>query len=133
MNNPNFTLYFDLEPDADAGQIAQELQNGLQRLENVETAVTVPSPSTSRVTGLEILVAITLAAQIVHQAREISDDLHAIVGNLKTAFARISALAKELKVKNVFIPVDGERKPIQALGEKDYQAIAEDMSAADNT
>jgi hypothetical protein len=127
---PDLTLYFnfDVEPGANAGQIAQKLQNDLQELGNVGTAAT--STATSRFTGLEVLAAITLAAEIVHQARGISDDLPVIVKNLRAAFAEISHLAQQLKAKSVSIPVEGERKAIETLTDQDYHMIAQDVREA---
>jgi hypothetical protein len=127
---PDLNLYFDfdVEPGADAGQIAQKLQNDLQQLDNVQAAAT--SAATSRVTGLEILAVIMLAGKIVHEARGIAEDLPVIVKNLKATFAEISGSAKKLKVKNVSIPVDGERKGIDTLTDEDYRTIAEDFRGA---
>jgi hypothetical protein len=114
----DFTLYFDCEPGADTGRLQQDLQAGLQQLSKVASAET--STSNARFTGLELLAAITLAASIVHQGRNLIDDLRAI-------FDDVSALSQKLGVKQVSVPVGMEPKPVTELTDDDYQTIAQEI------
>ena len=69
QNMPDLTLYFDCDPGTDLENLERDLQQGLQQLGNVKAAET--SRPATRITGLEILAAITLAVHVVHEARSI--------------------------------------------------------------
>jgi len=129
----DLTLYFQFEPGPgiESGNIAQELHTHLQGIESVEAAKV--STAKARLTGLEIAAAITLAVQIVHNAKQISDDVKAIAGNVEAVFETVRKMARELKAKDVSIPVNGERKSILHgnWNAEDYLAIAEDIAAGD--
>jgi uncharacterized protein YoxC len=77
---------------------------------------------------LEILAAITLAAQLIHHAKEISDDVTAITANVKKVIEAVKGIAKDIKARDVAIPVNGERKSIFGLTDDDYRIIAEDLA-----
>ena len=83
---PDLTLYFDCDPGADPKNLERDLQQGLQQLGNVKAAKT--STPATRFTGLEILAALTLTVQIVHEARS-------IVEELKVLFARVRGSRRE--------------------------------------
>jgi hypothetical protein len=127
----DLTLYFDFAsgPGANPGQLAQNVQSGLERLDNIETVEASANPdNTARMTGLEILAAISLAAQVVHHAKDISDDVVAIAENVKKVIEAIKGTISDLKPKDVCIPIDGERKSIFVLTDADYHAIAQDVA-----
>jgi hypothetical protein len=124
----DLALYFDFEPEAvaDPGQLADKVKSGLERLDDIQRAQASAKPA--RITGLEILVAITLAAQSTHHAKEISDDVAAIAANVKKVIETVKGIAKDLRAKDVTIPVNGERKSIFGLTDDDYSIIAEDLA-----
>ena len=117
-----------VEPEAvaDPRQLADTVKSGLERLDDIQTAQASAKPT--RITGLEILAAITLAAQLTHHAKEISDDVGAIAANVKKVIETVKGIAKDLKAKDVAIPVNGERKSIFGLTDDDYSIIAEDLA-----
>ena len=124
----DLTLYFVFEPGAvaDPGQLADTVKSGLERLDDIQTAQASAKPA--RFTGLEILAAITLAAQLTYHAKEISDDVAAIAAKVKKVIETVKGIAKDLKAKDVAIPVNGERKSIFGLTDDDYSIIAEDLA-----
>ena len=115
QNMPDLTLYFDCDPGTDPENLERDLQQGLQQLGNVKAAET--STPAIRITGLEILAAITLAVHVVHEARSIVEDL-------KVLFGAVADLAGKLQVRQVRVPVGLEKKPIGDLTDEDYQRIA---------
>jgi hypothetical protein len=134
---PDLTLYFDCDPGAESPSLQRELQAGLERLSGVKAADT--SAPTTRFTGLEILAAITLAAQIVHVSRGMADDVAAIVNDvrsivaeLKAVFSSVAELAATLKVRQVRVPVGLEKKAITELTDEDYQRIAARVAAVNS-
>jgi hypothetical protein len=125
----DLALYFVFEPNAVANprELADTLKSDLERLDDIQTAQ-ASTAETVRFTGLEILAAITLAAEVIHHAKDISDNVAAIAANVKKVIETIKGIAKDLKAKDVAIPVNGKRRSIFELKDNDYSIIAEDLS-----
>jgi hypothetical protein len=132
----DLNLYFDYEPtsEAGAGQLASELQSKLEGLDVVRSAEvpTKEQGKEARMTGVEILALVTLAASVVHNARQISDDVAAIANNIKSVFETIRTMAKELNAKDVSIQVKGKRKSIFHLQDDDYVAVAKRLASSES-
>jgi hypothetical protein len=125
----DLTLYFAFEsqPGLDSSMLAKEVSNGLQTVDSLDTSEV--STAKARVTGLEIVAAITLATQVVRNARQIAEDLRAIATDIEAVFDTVRKMARELKAKDVTIPIDGERKSL--LGswkQEDYLALAREVA-----
>src|ERR1700724_1806154 len=121
----DFTLHFDCEPGADAARLQEDLQAGLRQL------CTVASPETGapieRLTGLELLAGITLAASIFHQGAGIVHDVRSVIEDLKAIFKEVSARSQKLGVKKVIVLVGMEPKSVVELTDDDYQTFAQEI------
>lgn len=126
---PDLTLYFECQPTADSARLSDKLQAGLQQIPQIATAETLPTPpgEEPRITGLEILAAITLTAKLIHQGSQIAHDIRSIVEDLKATFKAIAGSTPKQEVQSVRVSVGLEPKPIEELTEEDYRILAEDL------
>lgn len=126
-------LYFRFDPQhgTSSVELQDKLQSSFKGMPEVESTQ-VPQRK-SRITGLEILAAITIATQVVHNAKQIAEDVQAIAASLKKIFDTVRQTATELKASAVDVSVDGERKSIFELSDKDYLTLAKDVAVSAKT
>jgi hypothetical protein len=123
----DLTLYLECEATSDSTALEGQLRAGLQRVAKLASAET--TETTTRFTGVEILVGITLVAGVIHQGATIVHDIRQTVNDLKAIFKDVSELTKKLMVKKVRIPVGLVPKAIDELTDEDYETIAQELAS----
>lgn len=128
-------LYFSVDPAAESDALVSSLKKGLQSSDVVEQAEA--TPETSRLTGLEIYAAISLAANIIHHGhdiihdtKEIIDDSTSITEVLKKLFAHVVDMVKQTPgVHEARVDVGLRSVPLTQLTDADIAKIADAVVA----
>lgn len=110
------TLHFDVDGNADAAAVARALQDRLGKLPMVSEAEALPDET--RLTGLEIVAAISAAVIVVKKGRE-------LVGELRQLIPEIHKLVQEIKgLKGPSVEIGARRVRLENLTEDDLQELA---------
>jgi hypothetical protein len=111
-------LHFEMTPGTDLPQAAALLQERLASLPSVEEVAA--APERPRMTGLEIVAAITVAVTIVKGATELTEEVRKFI-------AEVARLMKDLKgLKGVTVEVGPNQVPIGDLTDPQTRQLAEE-------
>ena len=109
-------LHFELADGTEAAPTAQALEQGLARLPGVSEAEALPDET--RLTGLEIVGAISAAVVILRKGRELVTELNALLPELRKMVKGVKGL------KNAFVEVGSKRVPIDQLTAAHLEQLA---------
>lgn len=131
----NLKIYFDIDPAAPRAEVLATVEEGLHACDKVEHVDT--NTDVTRFTGLEILAAVSLVANIVHHsgeiahdAREIVSDTGSLVNTLRDFFHYVTDLAKKTPgVRQARVDIGMKSVPVAELSDADIARIADAVSA----
>lgn len=109
-------LHFELADREEAATVAQALEKRLGQLPGVAEAEALPEES--RLTGLEIVGAISAAVVVVRHGRELVTELNKLLPELRKLVGEIKGL------KNAFVEVGAKRVPLDQLTQAQVEELA---------
>ena len=109
-------LHFEVTDSKEAPATAQALEKRLGQLPGVSEAEALPEES--RLTGLEIVGAISAAVVIVRHGRELVTELNKLLPELKKLVGEVKGL------KNAFVEVGPKRVALDQLTAADIEELA---------
>ena len=115
----SLVLHFELiDPTAkaDAPQLATELQQRLEQLDQVE-AVQAKAEE-QRFTGVEIVAGITAAVVVVRAGRELTEELTRLIPAIRALIAEIKG------IKGATVEIDDELVPLEQVTDQQLEQLA---------